>query len=350
MPNQTADLLAASLLPGSRARWLQDLLAERPLAAVLSKPDEHADLLPEPALRALRSGVVRRQAETELRRAREAGVRIVGRDDRDYPRWLRRISDPPLVLYVRGTLRPDEGETSVAIVGARRCTPAGLAWAHAAGRDLAAVGATVVSGLARGTDTAAHQGALAADGRTVAVLGSGLDRVYPPENVRLSRSLAERGALVSELPLGTGPRPEHFPRRNRLIAGWGRAVVVVEAADRSGALVTARLAGEEGRDVLAVPGHPGTRTAAGTNALIRDGAVLVRDASDVIEAMGLQVVPQAMPAAGGLLAVLTRDDPRGVDEILAQTGRPIQEVLAELATLEMEDKVRRLPGALYVRY
>ena len=317
---------------------------------MLSKPDDHADLLPEPALRALRSGVVRRQAETELRRAREAGVRIVGRDDRDYPRWLRRISDPPLVLYVRGTLRPDEGETSVAIVGARRCTPAGLAWAHAAGRDLAAVGATVVSGLARGIDTAAHQGALAADGRTVAVLGSGLDRVYPPENVPLSRSLAERGALVSELPLGTGPRPEHFPRRNRLIAGWGRAVVVVEAADRSGALVTARLAREEGRDVLAVPGHPGTRTAAGTNALIRDGAVLVRDASDVIEAMGLQVVPQAMPAAGGLLAVLTRDDPRGVDEILARTGRPIQEVLAELATLEMEDKVRRLPGALYVRY
>jgi DNA processing protein len=181
------------------------------------------------------------------------------------------------------------------------------------------------------------------------VLGSGLDRVYPPENVPLSRSLAEDGALVSELPLGTGPRPEHFPRRNRLIAGWGRAVVVVEAADRSGALVTARLAGEEGRDVLAVPGHPGTRTAAGTNALIRDGAVLVRDAADVIEAMGLQVVPQAMPAAGGLLAALTRDDPRGVDEIQATTGRPIQALLAELATLEMEDKVRRLPGALYVR-
>jgi DNA processing protein len=349
MTNPTFELLVASLLPGARGRWMQPLLADRPLASVLARPRDHADAVPAPALSALLSGQARRLAEEEVKRAAAASVRIVGRDEADYPLGLRQIFDPPLVLYVRGTLEPDEGERSVAIVGSRQCTPAGLAWACGAARDLASAGLTVVSGLARGIDTSAHEGALQGGGRTVAVLGSGLDRVYPPENVRLSHSLTERGAVVSELPLGTGPRPEHFPRRNRLIAGWGRAVVVVEAAVRSGALVTARLALDEGRDVLAVPGHPGCRTAGGTNALIRDGAALVRDAADVLEEMGLAVPVPPDASASGLLAALTRDDPRGVDEILAQTGRPIQAVLAELATLEMEDKVRRLPGALYVR-
>lgn len=348
--NPTFELLVASLLPGARGRWMQALLADRPLAAVIARPRDHADVLPVPALQALRSAEARRLAEDEQKRAAAAGIRIVGRDETDYPQWLRRIVDPPLVLYVRGSLLPDEGERSLAIVGSRQCTPAGLAWASSTARDLAAAGLTVVSGLARGIDTSAHQGALQGGGRTVAVLGSGLDRVYPPENVRLSHSLTERGAVVSELPLGMGPRPEHFPRRNRLIAGWGRAVVVVEAAVRSGALVTARLALDEGRDVLAVPGHPGCGTAGGTNALIRDGAPLVRDAADVLGEMGFAVEGPSDALAGGLLAVLTRNAPRGVDEIQAQTGRPIQEVLAELATLEMEDKVRRLPGALYVRY
>lgn len=348
MTNATHDLLIASLLPGSRGRWLQRL-ADRPLAAVLARPRDHADLLPAPALAALRTGEALRLADEEARRAVSAGVRIVGRDEPEYPQWLRRIVDPPLVLYVRGELLPDEGERSLAVVGSRRCTPAGLAWARAVARDLARAGLTVVSGLARGIDTAAHEGALHGRGRTVAVLGSGLDRVYPPENVHLSHRLTERGALVSELPLGMGPRPEHFPRRNRLIAGWGRAVVVVEAAVRSGALVTARLALDEGREVLAVPGHPGSLTAGGTNALIRDGAALVRDAADVLDGMGLAVVSESDEAAAGLLAALDRSDPRGIDEIQAQTGRPIQTVLAELATLEMEDKVRRLPGALYVR-
>jgi DNA processing protein len=350
MTNPTPDLLIASLLPGAHGRWLQALLAERPLAAVLACPRDHADALPPRALEAIRSGEARRQAEAETRRAAAAAVRIVGRDEPGYPLWLRRIVDPPLVLYVRGTLVTDEGERSLAVVGSRRSTAAGLAWARSVSRDLASMGLTVVSGLARGVDTAACEGALQGGGRTIAVLGSGLDRVYPPENVRLSQSLTERGALVSEFPMGMGPRPDHFPRRNRLIAGWGRAVVVVEAAVRSGALVTARLALDEGREVLAVPGHPGCGTAAGTNGLIRDGAVLVRDAADVVEAMGLAVEARSEPeAGGGLLAALRRDDPRGVDEIQAQTGRPTQAVLAELATLELDDKVRRLPGGLYVR-
>lgn len=347
--DQTLDLLTASLLPGAAGRWLRELLAAGVLADVLARPDDHADAVPERALSSIRSGEARRRAEHESTRAASAGLRIVGRDDVDYPAWLRRTFDPPLVLYVRGVLRADEGPVSLAIVGSRQCSPAGVAWAHAVARDLAGAGLTIVSGLARGIDTASHEGALAAAGRTVAVLGSALDRVYPPENARLAAAVAERGALVSEFPLGTGPRPEHFPRRNRLIAGWGRGVVVVEAADRSGALVTARLAGEEGRDVMAVPGHPTSRVASGTNALIRDGAVLVRDAADVAQELGLELRPSPPGGAPGLLGVLTRDDPRGLDEILDRTGQPVQQVLAELMTLEMEDKVRRLPGALYVR-
>jgi DNA processing protein len=347
--DQTLDLLTASLLPAAGGRWLRVLLATRALGDVLSHPDHHAEALPEAAHASIRSGAARRRAEDELRRAEAAGLRIVGCDDTEYPAWLRRIFEPPLVLYVRGTLRADEGPASLAIVGSRRCSPAGLAWARAAAHDLAAAGLTIVSGLARGIDTAAHEGALATAGRTVAVLGSGLDRVYPPENGRLAAAVAERGAVVSEFPLGTGPRPEHFPRRNRLIAGWGRAVVVVEAADRSGALVTARLAGEEGRDVMAVPGHPSSPVASGANALIRDGAVLVRDAADVAQELGIALPPRAPAPASRLLDALTRDAPRGVEEILSRTGQSVQQVLAELMTLEMEDKVRRLPGALYVR-
>lgn len=346
---ETLDLLTASMLPGAGGRWLRELLAAGALRHALERPDDHADAMPEAACAALRSGEARRRAEDELLRASRAAVRIVGRDDADYPDWLRRTGGPPLVLYVRGALRGDEGPVSLAIVGSRRSSPAGRAWARAAAQDLAAAGLTIVSGLARGIDTSAHEGALAARGRTVAVLGSGLDRVYPAENGRLAAEIAERGAVVSEFALGVGPRPEHFPRRNRLIAGWGRAVVVVEAADRSGALVTARLAGEEGRDVMAVPGHPQSAVSAGTNALIRDGAVLVRDAADVAEELGVVLRSPSQEPAHGLLGALTRDDPRGVEEILGRTGRSVQQVLAELMTLEMEDKVRRLPGALYVR-
>ena len=345
----TFDLLTASLLPGAGGGWLRELDASGSLSDALARPADLSERLPVPALDALRSGSARRRAEQEWTRARAAGVRIVGRDEAEYPGWLARTVAPPLVLYVRGVMRADEGPVSLAVVGSRRCSPNGLAWARAVAQDLAAAGVSIVSGLARGIDTAAHEGALAAAGRTVAVLGSGLDRVYPAENGRLAAEVAERGALVSELPLGTGPRPEHFPRRNRIIAGWGRAVVVVEAAARSGALVTARLAGEEGRDVMAVPGHPASETSAGTNALIRDGAVLVRHAADVAEELGVALRSPSQEPADGLLGALTRDDPRGVEEILDRTGQSVQQVLAELMTLEMEDKVRRLPGALYVR-
>ncbi len=279
-----------------------------------------------------------------------SGIRAVDRSEADYPEWLGRIHDPPPVLWTLGRLLPEEGERSVAIVGARAATRLGLAFARMLAADLAAAGLTVVSGLARGIDTAAHQGALDARGRTVAVLGSGLDRIYPAENAGLARAIANRGAVVSEFPPGTEPWKGNFPRRNRTIAGWGRAVVVVEAGERSGALITARSALDEGRDVMAVPAHPTFPSAAGTNGLLRDGAALVRDAGDVLSELGLE--GRARPGSASddpLLAALRRGVPTSVDELAASWRGPLPELLARLSELELAGRLRRLPGALFVR-
>jgi DNA processing protein len=348
----TFDLLTLSLLPGVTPRACRDLGARMPLAAALARPEEHADLLGEPARALLKSGQARRRAEDEQRRTAALGARLVGRDEPQYPHLLRHVYDPPPILYVQGSLVEGEGDHSLAVVGSRAASVQGAALARAMARDLAAAGVTVVSGLARGIDTAAHQGALDGRGRTVAVLGSGLDRLYPVDNTRLAEAVAGRGAVVSEFPLGTTPQPGYFPRRNRIIAGWGRAVVVVEAAQRSGALVTARCALEEGRDVMAVPGHPSFPGSAGTNALIRDGALLVRGAADVAEALGVEL-PEAAPRASEgddpVLAALSADTPASVEDLQRRSGRPASEVLGRLTELEVASRVRRLPGALFVR-
>ncbi len=279
-------------------------------------------------------------------------IRIVRPEDAEYPHWLRRIHDPPAQLWALGRLLPGEGERAVAVVGARAATPLGRSFARALAADLAAAGLTIVSGLARGIDTAAHRGALEAGGRTVAVLGSGLDSIYPRENLDLARTIVRQGALVSEFPPGTRPWQQNFPRRNRTIAGWARATIVVEAGERSGALHTARAALEEGRDVMAVPGHPSLPGCAGTNALLRDGAALVRDAGDVLAELGLSP-PQPRPAANGegdaLLAALQRAAPTGIDQLAARSGLSVPLLLARLSELELLGRVRRLPGALFVR-
>lgn len=242
----------------------------------------------------------------------------------------------------------------MAVVGARAATPAGRSLARALSRDLAAAGATIVSGLARGIDTSAHQGALDARGRTVAVLGCGIDRVYPPENAALARAIEARGALVSEFALGTPPLPQNFPRRNRVIAGWSRGVVVVEAARRSGSLNTARTAVDEGRDVMAVPGHPSQPACEGTNQLLRDGAVLVRDARDVAEELRWELpsaaVEAGQPPGDPVLGALRADAPSSLDDLRAKSGLETPELLARLSQLELRDQVRRLPGALFVRH
>jgi DNA processing protein len=227
----------------------------------------------------------------------------------------------------------------------------GRALARDLGRALGENGATVVSGLARGIDSEAHAGALEAKARTIAVLGSGLDRIYPPEHEALAKAIARAGALVSEFPMTTPPLQAHFPRRNRILATWGRGVVVVEAGPRSGALVTARLALDEGREVLAVPGHPSQPNSAGTNGLIRDGAVLVRDAEDIIEELGLPRRSRQAESAplDSLLALLDRASPISIDALAAGSALAPGQLLARLMELELEGQVRRLPGPLFVR-
>ncbi len=301
--------------------------------------------------------VAGRQAESAAR----AGARLVLQGDPGYPALLRTIPLPPPFLLVRGVLVREDA-LSVAIVGSRRATAYGLRMAERLGRDLGARGATVVSGLARGVDTAAHRGALAGGGRTVAVLGSGLDVVYPPENRDLAGEVARAGAVVSQFPMGTPPLPHHFPLRNRVIAALGLGAVVVEAAERSGALITARCAAELGREVYAVPGNASSVSSQGTNALIRDGARLVQGWEDVVAEWppewraALRPVPaEAAPAPGprdpGERAILAQlgDDPVEMDAVIAGSGLPSGRVAAGLTALEVRGLVRRLAGQRYVR-
>jgi len=347
----TFDLLTLALLTDVGPRRAAALRARGPLEGLLAHPDDHADVLPAEAREELRSGAARKRAQEELKIAERRGVRIVGLDEEDYPVLLKHIFDPPPVLYVQGGVAGDEGAFSIAVVGARKATPAGGALARQLARELAGAGATIVSGLARGIDSEAHRGALEGGGRTVAVLGSGLDCLYPPENADLASRIARSGAIVSEFSFGTGPHAGNFPRRNRVIAGWGRGVVVIEAQARSGALVTARCALDEGREVMAVPGHPSQANAEGTNQLLRDGAALVRGAADVAEELGLvmPVTEEEASSSDDLVAVLRRDAPLGLDELQARSGRSPGELLARLAELELESRVRRLPGGLFVR-
>lgn len=348
--NETFDFLTLALLPGIGPRQVRELASRAPLRDILCRPGDHADLIPEPARARLAGDEARREAEAELSGARALGARILGRDEPDYPPLLRETFDPPPVLYVRGHLVRGEGQTCVGMVGSRSASSPGVALARAMARDLAGAGAAIVSGLARGIDSAAHRGALDAKGRTLAILGSALDRLYPAENASLAAAIEARGAVVSEFRLGTPPAPGNFPRRNRVIAGWGRALVVVEAGARSGTLWTVRAALDEGRDVMAVPGHPSHPGGEGVNRLIRDGAVLVRDAADVAQELGL-ALPRADPevAAGDLLGLLRRDVPQSLEQLQQRSGKPIPELLARLSELEIGACVRRLPGAVYVR-
>jgi DNA processing protein len=289
--------------------------------------------------------------------AERSEARLVTLEDAEYPVPLKQSALPPPFLFVRGALLRDDA-LSIAIVGSRRPTAYGLRMAERLAGDLAARGVTIVSGLARGVDTAAHRGALGARGRTVAVLGSGLDVVYPPENRGLAREASAAGAVVSQFPMGTAPLPHHFPIRNAVIAALSLGTVVVEAAERSGALITARVAGELGREVYAVPGNVSSPVSQGTNDLIRDGAKLVRDWEDVVVELApvwqaaIRQLPAVEPAAvaeGGRVLPLVGEEPVAIDLVIERSGLPASEVAASLTDLELRGLVRKLPGQRYVR-
>jgi DNA processing protein len=292
---------------------------------------------------------------SEMERVGDA-VSVLG--EKSYPVLLAEIPDPPPAVFVRGDFDPGDDKT-VAVVGSRRSSLAGLDIAGEIARGLAELGFTVVSGLARGIDTAAHRGALKAGGRTVAVLGSGLDVIYPGENANLARSVASCGGLLSELPPGSQPLPHNFPRRNRLISGLARGVVVVEATARSGALITARCALEQNRSVFAVPGTPGLPGSGGTNDLIRQGAILVESAEEVVEDLGPQLLPAPGPetvendSGEGTLEQRILDllsgAPAHVDELCRAAGLGMQEALGLLLSLEARGLVRSMPGKFYTR-
>jgi DNA processing protein len=350
--DQVVESLALSLLPGLSPHQAHLLRARGSAGAILSRPRDHADLLPPRALASALAGHSLSLAEHEVAEARKGGFELVELEDARYPALLRKTHDPPLVLYAWGQLPGAPQPGSVSIVGSRACTPDGRALARRLGRDLAAAGLSVISGLARGIDSAAHAGALEGRGCTIAVLGSGLGCLYPAENALLAEQIAHSGAVVSEFPLLTPPYRAHFPRRNRIIAGWSPAIVVVEAGERSGALVTARLALDEGRDVYAVPGHPSWESARGTNQLIRDGAALIRSASDVLQEMGVETETprRAVDAeADPLLRLMQADVACSLEELQARSGLAPVDLLRRLTQLELESRVRRVPGSLYVR-
>ncbi len=298
----------------------------------------------------------------ELERAKRSGVTMLTLEDPGYPGPLRTIPDPPLALYMKGSLTLED-ETAVAVVGARRASVYGLECAERLGYELGLRGVTVVSGLARGIDGAAHRGALKASARTLAVLGSGLARLYPPEHVDLARQVAERGALISEYPMEMEPLPHQFPRRNRLISGLSLGTVVVEAGGRSGALITADCALEQGREVFAVPGPMTAVTSQGTHRLLKQGACLVTSVEDILEELHLtpRVAPQVesrqqpteavglREAEGRVLACVSEQTPRHLDTIATQSGLAGPEVCAALLQLELKRLIRQLPGKQFVR-
>ena len=293
--------------------------------------------------------------DREVRRVAAVGAHILTWEDEGYPKLLAEIPDPPPILYVRGELKPEDA-WAVAVVGTRRVSTYGREVTRRLVSVLAQSGVTIVSGLARGVDAVAHQTALEVGGRTIAVLGCGIDLVYPPEHRELARRIAAQGALVSEYPLGTQPEPGNFPPRNRIISGLSLGVVITEAGRNSGALITADYAAEQGRDVFAVPGSILSAGCAGTNRLIQDGAKPVLDAADILQELNLTMVAeqkearQALPTTETEALILAHlsAEPVHVDDLTRAVGLPVAQVTSTLALMELKGMVRQVGGMKYV--
>lgn len=370
--------IALNMTPGvgprAAARLLERFGSAEGVFGALRSELERLRLRPEAVESiALRDRMGAAAVELERVRALE-GADVLALDDGAYPALLREIPDPPVTLYVRGEWRACLEAPCVGVVGSRRCSTYGQNVAASLARELAARGVTVVSGLARGVDAAAHRGALEAGGRTAAVLGTGVDEVYPRDHGRLAAEILEKGgALVTQFPLGTPPVAENFPYRNRIISGLSYGVVVVEASENSGSLITARLALEQGREVYAVPGNITSRNSFGTNYLIKGaGAKLIQQWQDVVAEFPPDIAAAILPpevkkgkgepsharprAPAGLsepesavLKLIPTDSPAHIDALAERSGLPVQEVSALLLALEMRELIRQLPGRCFVR-
>jgi DNA processing protein len=307
---------------------------------------------------------IRRQIDRQVAVVVRLKVQILTFFDDDYPARLKTIADPPPLLYASGALLPQDA-VAVAIVGGRRATPLGRVVTEEIAKDLSECGVTIVSGLARGIDAAAHRGALAGQGRTIAVLGCGIDRTYPSEHQALRRTIESHGAVLSELPIGAAPQSHHFPRRNRIISGLSLGVLVSEATTDSGSLITARLALEQGRDVFAVPGSIKEEACRGSNRLIKEGAKLIECARDILD----EILPQVDARQRAMLRVdrtvvdavapLRHEDAmvyealsyeaQSIDALIENTGLSAAQVVATLLSLELGGRIRQLPGQQYIR-
>lgn len=303
-------------------------------------------------------GPVPAAVERDVQLLEELGVTPLPITSPDYPSSLKDTYDPPILLYVRGTIAESD-RFSVAIVGSRRATIYGKAIAESIARELAGRGLTIVSGGARGIDTAAHKGALAAGGRTIAFLGCGIDVSYPAENRKLFEAIADIGAVVSEFPFGSTPEPWRFPPRNRLISGMSLGVLICQSPEASGALITAGYAAEQGKDVFAVPGNVDDERNAGCHRLIKDGARLVENARDILEELGIEhrdetseqmsLPIESLGPQEQRIASLLSLEPVSVDDIIEKSGLPAPMVSGTLTILEMKNVVKRVPGNAYVR-
>lgn len=363
--------VALALTPGLGARLAGKLLraigsAEAVFRASLTELE--ALRLTAETVQAIHSRKLLADAEKELAQAEKLGVRLMHWDEPNYPSRLREIYDPPPLLYIRGNVELLSRHI-LSMVGTRRPSPYGAQMAERLARDLAERGLVIASGLARGIDSCAHRGALAArNGATIAVLGNGIDVIYPKENRKLYEQIAERGTLITEFPIGAFPGAQNFPIRNRIVAGMGLGAVVVEGAQYSGSLITARLAMEFGREVYGVPGNATTPASFAPNHLIKQGAKLVVNWQDVIEELPTDVraalLPVETPDAAGratlieqslgetekkLYALLQPDQARHVDELIEESSLNSSEVLPTLFELEMKGFVRQLPGKQFIK-
>ena len=285
-------------------------------------------------------------------------ARLISAKDKEYPELLKEIYDPPKELHVLGAL--PIGAPMVAVIGSRITSDYGMRTAKAMAADLASAGVVVVSGMATGIDTAAHEGALSVGGKTIAVLGSGFSYLYPPENRKLAEKISQNGALVTEYPAATKPHPAFFPRRNRIISGISSAALVVEARLKSGALITADLALEQGRDVFAVPGNVDSLKSGGTNWLLKEGAHVARCAEDILETLGIQPAKKISKETKEMdekgLSVEEKDllslfdsEPVHVDALLESSRLPASKTISVLSLLEIKGRLKQLPGKNFVR-